>query len=111
MIERRLDRSALHAPSMRRETFAQHFTPGIVSKKPEVRGAIYVRQPLAKRDEGSIVVRRDAQGVRERGEVPRRHEGRAVGGRKFAAIGDANVEAYVSQSQSLPPLGSTRRIA
>jgi hypothetical protein len=50
MVERRLHRRALDAPTMRRETFAQHLAPRVVSKKPEVRRAIYVCQPLAKSD-------------------------------------------------------------
>ena len=74
-----------------------------------MRRAVDVGETFAERDQGSIVVGRDAQGVRERGKVPRRHEvGSRRRGREFASIGDANVEAYVSQSQSLPPLGSTR---
>jgi hypothetical protein len=35
----------------------------------------------------------------------------AVGGREFASIGDANVEPYVSQSQSLPPLAQRTLVA
>ena len=73
-----------------------------------MRGAVDVGETFAERDQGSIVVGRDAQGVRERGKVPRRHGVGSRGGGEFASIGDANVEAYVSQSQSLPPLGSTR---
>ena len=85
MVERRLDRRALHTPAVRCETFAQHLAPRIVPKQPEMRRTIYVRQHLAKGDQGSIVVRRDAQGVRERGKVPRRHEkGEAVGGGEIA---------------------------
>ena len=59
---------------MWREPLTQHLAPRVVAKQPEVRGAVDVGESFAERDQGSIVVGRDAQGVRERGEIPRRHE-------------------------------------
>jgi signal transduction histidine kinase len=64
---------------------AQHLAPRVIAKQAEQSRAVDVGKAFAEGDQGSIVIGRDAQGVRERGEIPRRHEvGSAVGGREVA---------------------------
>ena len=54
---------------MRREPLAQHLAARVVAKQSEVRVAVDLGERLAERDQGSIVVGRDAQGVGERGKM------------------------------------------
>jgi hypothetical protein len=85
MIERRLDGCLGDATAMRRQALAQHFATRVVAKQTEECRPVDIGEPFAKGDQGSIVIGRDAQGVRERGKIPRRHEvGSAVGGREDA---------------------------